>query len=103
MNFISIKGDSPKVNFEAAILNGFAPDGGLYVPDALPQISLDTLREWKNLSYRELVFEIVSLFISETIILPDDLREIIKTAYDTFEKKDTILHAMESNWDLRAS
>ena len=90
MQFVSIKGDSPKVNFEAAILNGFAPDGGLYVPDALPQISLEMLRSWKNLSYPELVYEIVSLFISETIIPPHDLRKIIKTAYDTFEKDNTI-------------
>jgi len=96
MQFVSVKGDSPKVNFEEAILNGFAPDGGLYVPDTLPQIPLETLRSWRNLSYPELVFEITSLFIPETIIPPNDLREIIKTAYDTFEKEDIIpLHPLK--------
>ena len=32
MNFISNKGGSKPVDFETAILDGFASDGGLYVP-----------------------------------------------------------------------
>ncbi len=97
MKFVSVKGDSPKVDFETAILNGFAPDGGLYVPEQLPKISLETLQTWKSLSYRELVFEITSLFIPEKIIPTPDLKQIIKTAYDTFEKEETIpLHPLKN-------
>ena len=32
MRFISTKGSAPSVDFETAILDGYAPDGGLYVP-----------------------------------------------------------------------
>jgi len=90
MQYVSIKGDAPKVNFEEAILNGFAPDAGLYVPESLPNITLTQLENWKNLSYQDLVFEISSLFIPSNIIPPSDLRQIIKTAYSEFEKEETI-------------
>ena len=73
MNYVSIKGTSPAVNFEDAILNGFAPDGGLYVPEQLPQVSIETLQEWKDLTYQELVFKVVSLFIPRNIIPEEDL------------------------------
>lgn len=68
MNYISIKGESPVVNFEEAVLAGYAPDGGLYVPESLPKVSYEMLKRWKPLSYKALVFEIASLFIPRVII-----------------------------------
>ena len=50
LNYISNTGGGDPVDFETAILDGFASDGGLYVPDVLPKISLDTLVEWAKLS-----------------------------------------------------
>lgn len=90
MQYSSNKGTAPKVTFEDAVLNGYAPDGGLYVPERLPKISLATLTKWKHLSYTELVFEITSLFIDKEIIPPQDLQQIIQTAYGTFDKEDII-------------
>jgi len=63
IKFISNTGGGEAVDFETAILDGFAVDGGLYVPEQLPSINNDQLRQWKNLSYLELAFEILSLFI----------------------------------------
>lgn len=85
------------MDIETAILAGYAPDGGLYVPDHLPQVSSAQLDQWKDLSYKELAFEIVSLFIDSTIISADDLMSIINTAYDSFEKEDVIpIHQLKS-------
>jgi threonine synthase len=39
VNYISTRGDAPKVNFADALLSGIAPDGGLYVPEAWPALS----------------------------------------------------------------
>ena len=43
-------GGTAPVNFETAILDGFASDGGLYVPDRVPKVSKEQLLSWKGLS-----------------------------------------------------
>ncbi len=90
IKFVSNKGGGEAVDFETAILDGYAADGGLYVPERLPQISAEQLAQWKELSYKELAFEIMSLFIDREIISAKDLRSVIAQAYGTFEKDEVI-------------
>ena len=90
LKYVSNRGGGEAVDIEQAILNGYAPDGGLYVPEELPQVTISQLEEWKNLSYPALAFEILSLFIDRSIVPAEDLRAIIQTSYDTFEKDDVI-------------
>lgn len=61
------------------LLEGLAADGGLAVPQAYPQLSAADLRRLRPLGYRELAFEILSLFIDD--IPADDLRGIIARTY----------------------
>ena len=42
--FVSTRGASPKVDAPHAILNGIAPDGGLYIPETLPRITPESLQ-----------------------------------------------------------
>ena len=81
LKYVSNKGISKPVNFETAILNGFAPDGGLYVPEKLPKISKELLIKWKKLGFKDLCFEIVSLFIDKKIISSQDLKNIIDKSF----------------------
>jgi len=100
MNFISNKGGSKPVDFETAILDGFASDGGLYVPETIPKISKKQLEGWKNLNYVDLAYEILSLFIDKSILLENELKSILKTAYQDFEKDEIIpLHKLKSRKD----
>ena len=39
MNYLSLNHNSQKVNFENAIMNGLAPDKGLYYPESIPKLS----------------------------------------------------------------
>ncbi|HUD43651.1 MAG TPA: threonine synthase [Dokdonella sp.] len=39
MNYVSTRGQAPAVSIGAALRDGLAPDGGLYVPAALPRLS----------------------------------------------------------------
>ena len=90
LNYVSIKGGGTPVDFETAILDGFAADGGLYVPQELPQISVAQLSGWSQLSYVDLAFEILSLFIDRSILSEAELKGVLKQAYEPFEKEDVI-------------
>lgn len=43
MRYLSTRGQSPAVDLSAAIRQGLAPDGGLYVPQAWPAFSVEAL------------------------------------------------------------
>jgi len=90
LQFVSNKGGVAPVDFETAILDGFAADGGLYIPEHLPTISKEQLKTWKDLSYIDLAFEILSLFIDRSIISESELKELLSDAYASFEKEDVI-------------
>lgn len=83
MKYISTRGKAPALNFEDVLLTGLAPDGGLYVPETLPQFSREQIDAWSSLSYTDLAFEIVQPFVAGSI--PDaDLKAIIDDSYRDF-------------------
>lgn len=61
------------------LLGGLAPDGGLALPEAYPQIDRATLDAWRGLSYPELALEIMSLFADD--IPADDLKTLVFSTY----------------------
>ena len=61
------------------LLGGLAPDGGLALPEAYPQIDRATLDAWRNLSYPELALEIMKLFADD--IPADDLKKLVFSTY----------------------
>ncbi|WP_438483384.1 threonine synthase [Oleiharenicola lentus] len=81
MKFISTRGQTPPVRFSEAVAIGLAPDGGLFLPESLPDIS-GQLSKWEKLSYAELCFEFLSLFATD--IEPSVLRGLIEKSYATF-------------------
>ncbi|MGN6807892.1 MAG: threonine synthase, partial [Trinickia sp.] len=84
MKYVSTRGASAGLRFSEVLMEGLAADGGLYVPTSYPKVDDATLRHWRGLSYPELAFEIVSLYIDD--IPADELRTIIARTYtqDTF-------------------
>ena len=78
MNYISTRGQSPAQSFCDILLGGLAPDGGLYLPESYPQVA-GQLEEWRGLSYAELAFEILSLYITD--IPAADLKAICSKTY----------------------
>lgn len=83
MKYISTRGKIEPVAFKDAVMMGLATDGGLLLPEAIPAIDNNTLQSWKNLSYRDLAFEVISLYADD--IPPKDLRELINRSYDSFD------------------
>ena len=52
MKFISTRGQTPPVSFSEAVALGLAPDGGLFLPESLPDLS-GRWQGWAKLSYPE--------------------------------------------------
>lgn len=81
MKYISTRGRMEPVGFLDAVMEGLAPDGGLLLPEILPNVS-GKLAAWAGLSYQELAFEVMSLFATD--IPPADLKALIDQSYSTF-------------------
>ena len=79
MKYISTRGDRTERGFSDILLEGLAPDGGLYLPIQYPKVDAATLARWRGLAYHELAFEILSLYIDD--IPADDLRRLVAKTY----------------------
>ena len=79
MKYISTRGDATQRSFCEILLEGLAPDGGLYMPVRYPQVDAATLQRWRGLPYAELAFEILSLYIDD--IPAADLRRLCHATY----------------------
>ncbi len=79
MLYISTRGHPDSKHFCQILLEGLAPDGGLYLPEAYPRVDAAMLAKWRSLPYAELAFEILSLYIDD--IPADDLRAICRKTY----------------------
>lgn len=87
MKYISTRGQVAPIGFIDAILMGLADDGGLLVPERIPQLSEETLKQWQQLSYQELAIEVFSLFINDEIPR-DDLKQLVQDSYGTFRHEE---------------
>jgi threonine synthase len=90
MLYISTRGDPARRHFCEILLEGLAPDGGLYLPEHYPKVDAATLEKWRGLAYHELAFEILSLYIDD--IPADDLRAICRKTYteEVFGTKEIV-------------
>jgi threonine synthase len=85
MRFVSTRGQAQPLSFSDAVATGLAPDGGLYLPDSLPDFSAD-LSRFERLGYAELCFEFLRVFATD--IDPAALRAMVARAYTTFSHPD---------------
>ena len=82
MKYLSTRGHAGQPanpQFCDILLGGLAPDGGLYLPESYPRITRAELDAWRELSYAELAFAILSKFITD--IPAADLRAICHKTY----------------------
>ncbi|RJS95317.1 threonine synthase [Salinisphaera sp. Q1T1-3] len=83
MRYVSTRGNAPAIGFEDVVLTGLAPDGGLYVPEHVPQFSHDELAAMSGLSYAEIAVRVMRPFVGEAI--DDDVfAAIVHETYASF-------------------
>lgn len=83
MRYISTRGQAPALSFEEVVLTGMASDGGLYVPETLPEFSKEELASMAGLSYAEIAFRVMKPFVNGEID-DDTFRRLVTEAYATF-------------------
>jgi threonine synthase len=82
MKYISTRGGIAPISFKQAVMMGLAIDGGLLLPQTMPQVDGSTVDTWQGMSYPELSHAVLSLFIDD--IPAGDLRQLIDRSYATF-------------------
>ncbi len=76
----STRGSGNAVTASQAILQGLSPDGGLYVPETIPQLQ-KSMKELSKMDYRETAYEVMRLFLTD--YSTEELKDCIDKAYDS--------------------
>lgn len=80
MRYISTRGGDYSYTSAQAILQGIAPDGGLFVPDHFPEYTLDDILSLQGMKYVDRAVRILSDFLDD--YTPSELEEYVSQAYD---------------------
>lgn len=81
MRYISTRDKTISLRASQAIIQGISKDGGLFVPERIPQVDMEKL---KGLNYKDLAYEIMKGFLTD--FSEEDLKNCIDNAYnDKFE------------------
>jgi threonine synthase len=81
--YISTRGEAPELGFCDVMLTGLARDGGLYVPQAWPQLSVETIAGFFGRPYWEVAVDVMRPFAGGEIA-EADLGRMANEAYATF-------------------
>ncbi|MBL8387765.1 MAG: threonine synthase [Hydrogenophaga sp.] len=107
MLYLSTRGHPDRKRFCEILLEGLAPDGGLYLPEAYPQVDAATLMRWRSVlaeqGYAALAFEVLSLYIND--IPAADLKALCAKTYtaEVFGTKEIVpLTKLEDDLQLEA-
>ncbi len=77
--YLSTRGGDSGRSFREILLEGLAPDGGLYLPQSYPRLDAATLTSWRDLGYPELAERVLTLFIDD--IPSEDLADLVRRTY----------------------
>lgn len=76
----STRNGKETVTASQAVLKGLADDGGLFVPEYIPKLSV-TMDELKNMSYQETAYAVMKEFLTD--YTEEELKNCIRSAYDS--------------------
>ncbi|KAK3387580.1 tryptophan synthase beta subunit-like PLP-dependent enzyme [Podospora didyma] len=97
--YLSTRGEDADLSFEEVVLKGLATDGGLYIPEEIPETP--QWQAWKDLPFIDLAYNVLSLYISPSEVPADDLKDIIRRSYSTFRAPEiTPLVKLQGNVHL---
>ena len=95
MRYVSTRDASLKISAAEAIARGLSPDGGLFVPETLPQVSAEMLRSLESMDYAQRAAAIMGLFLED--YSAEELKEFTEAAYseERFGSEPAPLHKLD--------
>jgi threonine synthase len=96
VNYISTRGEAPKLGFDDVLLAGLARDGGLYLPAEWPVLERRLLDTFPNLPFADMAVEVIAPFVGSAITR-QDLTRMAREAYAGFghDKVAPLVHIDE--------
>jgi threonine synthase len=82
MRYISTRGSIDPVSFSDAVMMGLARDGGLLLPERIPQVEVEKIHSWSNIPYQYLAADILGLFIGDLSGL--EIEDLVERSYAGF-------------------
>lgn len=89
MKYVSTRGSAPELNFADVLLAGLATDGGLYVPEFWPSLTVGDLQRFASMSYPQVAVDVMWPFV-EGSIDRGDFEKIVHDSYATFVNDEVV-------------
>ena len=95
MKYISTRGYEGRFSASEAIVQGIAPDGGLFVPETIPSLSRDEIEEMMNMEFYQISAKVISKFLED--FSKSELLEYTRAAYDPEKWEDIVVPLVQMN------
>jgi len=95
--FYSTNLSSPEVSLKTALLTGQAPDKGLYLPREIPKIPVEEILSFRDKSYPEIAFAVLSRYTPG--VIPDD--ELMRLCVECYNYDVPLERVYDNNWLMR--
>lgn len=82
MRYVSTRGRAAPLGFQDAVVEGLADDGGLFLPDRVPDVRND-LDRWRGLGFVELSARVMAHFVDDIDV--GVLHELLRRSYASFD------------------
>ncbi len=99
IKYISTRGPGEPKSFTDVLLAGLAPDGGLYVPTAWPQLSREELAGMAGMAYTDVALQVMAPFVGNSI----DRETLGGLLYNTYSSSVFDRNAVPSVFDHSAT
>ncbi|MBF0271280.1 MAG: threonine synthase [Magnetococcales bacterium] len=84
MRYVSTRGGVSPISFSKAVMMGLATDGGLLLPERIPTVDGERLRQWSQLSFQDLAVEVMTPFMTRGETVTGQLPELVRRSFATF-------------------
>ena len=87
MRYISTRGGVDPVGFSQAVMMGLGTDGGLLLPESIPQVDPAVLQRWADLSFQELAVEVMLPYVGGDLTR-EELSDLATRSYARFSHRE---------------
>ena len=87
MKYISTRGAASAVGFERVLLEGLAPDGGLYVPHTWPAFDREEIDAFEGITFAQAAAQVIAKFAGDAVPV-ETLIALAERAYATFDREE---------------